>query len=224
LIIKAGRWLLLAALATGIVLALVHRELLTVPELRRFVASLGPWGPIVFMVIYTIAPALFVPGLPLDLAAGLLFGPVWGTVYTMIGATAGATVAFLVARTIARDWVERRLPKRLARVKAGVDAEGWRFVALTRLIPIIPFNFLNYVLGLTKIGLVPYVAATFVFMLPATAAYVYAGWAAGEAAAGKGTLSGTIGRLLVALGALTALAMLPRLYRRWAASRRRVPL
>jgi uncharacterized membrane protein YdjX (TVP38/TMEM64 family) len=216
----AKRWLLLAALGVAVALAFSLREYFSVTQIRAFVDHLGPWGPVVYILIYCVAPALLLPGLPLDLAAGIAFGPVWGTIYTIIGATAGATVAFLVARTIGRDWVEQRLSGRLARIKSGVDAEGWRFVAFARLVPIIPFNLLNYALGLTRIGVVPYAIASFVFMLPATVAYVYSGWVGGETLAGEGTLTEAVPHILAALGGLAVLAAVPRLVQRWRARKR----
>jgi uncharacterized membrane protein YdjX (TVP38/TMEM64 family) len=219
--LDASTWALLGALAIGIAAALALHDYFSVTGIRAFVDRLGPWGPVVFILIYFVAPALLLPGLPLDLAAGIAFGPVWGTVYTAIGATGGACVAFLVARTIARDWVEQRLPDRLARIKAGVDREGWRFVAFTRLVPIIPFNLLNYALGLTRIRLVPYAIASFVFMLPATAAYVYSGWVGGEAIAGEGTLGEAVPHVVVALAALGILAAVPRIVQHY--RRRRDP-
>ena len=108
----------------------------------------------------------------------------------------------------------------MKKLKEGVDKGGWEFVAFVRLVPVIPFNLLNYALGLTRIGLVPYVLASFVFMAPAAAVYVYAGWAGGEAIAGEGTLSQTLVRVLVALTALGMLAVLPQLAVRFAKSRR----
>jgi len=101
------RFVLLAVLLAGIGCAVIWRHYLTVPQIHAFVAGLGPWGPLAFMLLYTVGPAFLVPGLPLDLAAGVLFGPVWGTVYSLVGATAGATVAFLAARTVGRDWTGR---------------------------------------------------------------------------------------------------------------------
>lgn len=218
--VTVRRLVLLAVLVAGIVCALIWRSYLTVPQIQVFVASLGPWGPLVFMLAYTIGPAFLVPGLPLDLAAGILFGPVWGTVYSLVGATAGATVAFLAARTVGRDWTEEKLSGPLRKLKQGVDKGGWEFVAFVRLVPVIPFNLLNYALGLTRIGLVPYALATFVFMAPATVVYVYAGWAGGEALAGEGTISQTLVRVLVALSALGVLAVLPQLAVRFAKRRR----
>ena len=213
------RFVVAAILISTIGVAFAYRDALTVAGIREFVHGLGAWGPLVFILIYCIAPALFLPGLPLDLAAGLVFGPFWGTLYTSVGATGGATVAFLVARTVGRDGIRRMMSGRLAKIAAGVESEGWRFVAFTRLVPIIPFNVLNYALGLTRIGLAPYVAASFIFMLPTTAAYVYAGWAGGEAAAGEGTLSGTVANVIVALTAIGLVAVVPRFLRR--AARRR---
>ncbi|MDD2902418.1 MAG: TVP38/TMEM64 family protein [Syntrophales bacterium] len=142
--------------------------------LRQYVAGYGVWGPIIYLIIWTVAPPLFLPGLPITLAGGVLFGPVWGVVYVAFGATAGATVAFLVARYLARDWVAGKLQgTRLATLDDKVAREGWEIVAFTRLVPIFPFFLINYAFGLTRISLTPYVLATFFGMLPLTVAYVY---------------------------------------------------
>jgi uncharacterized membrane protein YdjX (TVP38/TMEM64 family) len=207
-------------LLTGIACAFLWRSHLTVGQIQAVVASLGAWGPVVFLLLYAVAPTFLVPGLPLDLAAGILFGPVWGSVYSLVGATVGATIAFLGARTVGRAWTEEKLSGPLKKLKEGVDKGGWEFVAFVRLVPVIPFNLLNYALGLTRIGLVPYVLASFVFMAPATVVYVYAGWAGGEAIAGEGTLSQTLVRVLIALSALGVLAVLPQLAVRFAKNRR----
>jgi uncharacterized membrane protein YdjX (TVP38/TMEM64 family) len=55
--------------------------------------------------------------------------------------------------------------------------EGWRFVALMRLVPLVPFNLLNYALGLTGISLSAYVLASAICMLPGTIAYTWLGYA-----------------------------------------------
>lgn len=200
---------LLVALIVGAAVGL--RGHLTVGNIEASVRALGPWGPVVFVLVYFISPALFLPGVPLTIAAGVLFGPVWGTAYTICGATGGATIAFLIARYLGRDWVEGRTSGVAARIKAGVESEGWKFVAFTRLVPLFPFNVLNYAFGLTKIGLLPYVVASFVFMLPGTAAYVYLGYAGREAAAGG---RGLVSKILIALALLAVVAMIPTLVKR----------
>jgi uncharacterized membrane protein YdjX (TVP38/TMEM64 family) len=54
-----------------------------------------------------------------------------------------------------------------------VARHGWKIVAFTRLVPVFSFSLLNYAFGLTRISFWPYLAATFVCMLPSTIAFVY---------------------------------------------------
>jgi rhodanese-related sulfurtransferase len=136
---------------------------------------------------------------------------VWGTIANLAGATLGATAAFLVARYVAADWVRQKAGARLDRLIKGVEAEGWRFVAFTRLVPLFPFNLLNYVLGLTRIPLAQYAVATFVFMLPGAIVYTYLGYAGREALSGG---EGLLEKGLVGLSLLAALAFVPRLVAR----------
>ena len=142
-------------------------------ELRELIHGYGALAPIIYMLFYTIAPALFLPGLPITIVGGILFGPFWGVVYTITSATAGACIAFLVSRYVARDWVEQKLRSPGWReLDEGVEKHGWKIVAFTRLIPLLPFNLLNYAFGLTKIKFVHYALATFVCMLSACIAFV----------------------------------------------------
>ena len=141
--------------------------------LRKSVASLGPLAPLAFILLYTVAPALFLPGLPLTIAGGILFGPVWGVVYSITGATFGASLAFLVSRYIARDWITTKLNgPRWQRLDRSVATNGWKIVAFTRLVPLFPFNLLNYAFGLTPIRFFSYAVTSFICMLPACIAFI----------------------------------------------------
>src|SRR5207245_2523858 len=131
-------------------------------ELQRF----GEWAPILFVLLYAMATVLFVPGSVLTLAGGALFGPIWGTLWNLTGATLGATLAFVIARYAASDWLAKRSSDRLGRLMRGVEEEGWRFVAFVRLVPLFPFNLVNYAFGLTRIRLREYVLASLVCMAP----------------------------------------------------------
>lgn len=142
-------------------------------RLQALIAGYGALAPAIYILIYALAPVFFLPGLPITLAGGLLFGPFWGVVYTISGATLGATLAFLVSRYLARDWVKAKLSgDKWARIDREVEEHGWKVVAAARLVPVLPFNLLNYAFGLTAIGLVPYLIATFLGMLPACIAFV----------------------------------------------------
>ncbi len=207
----AGRWLLVAVVLAGVGWAYVHRAQIDAAGIEQWVAEFGAWGPLIFVGAFSLAAVLALPALFFTIAAGALFGPYWGTFYSVSGATIGATAAFLVARYVAADWVARRVGGRLGRVIAGVEAEGWRFVAFVRLVPLFPFNVLNYALGLTRIRLSHYVLTTYVCMFPAGAAYTYVGYAGREALGGG---EATIQAGLIALGLLAVVGFIPRLVRR----------
>lgn len=131
---------------------------------------------VIFIGIYIAATMLFfLPVSFLTLIGGWLFGPVLGVICNASGALAGAAFAFLVTRHVAADWVAHHVGARAKTVRDGVSRAGWRFVALVRLAPILPFNVLNGALGLTDIKFRDYLLATAIFMLPAKIAYTYAG-------------------------------------------------
>ncbi len=141
--------------------------------LREFIQDYGTLAPVIYMLVYTIAPALFLPGLPITIVGGILFGPFWGVVYTITSATLGACTAFLISRYIARGWVEKKLKSpRWRQLDKGVEKHGWKIVAFTRLVPLLPFNLLNYAFGLTKINFLHYAVTTFICMLPACIAFI----------------------------------------------------
>ena len=187
---------------------MLYRDKFDVAALERWIEDAGIWAPLLFIAVYAIAAVLFLPGSVLTLAGGALFGPVLGTFYNLTGATIGATLAFLIARYLASDWVADKAGGRLKQLINGVEGEGWRFVAFTRLVPLFPFNLLNYALGLTRIRLSHYLLATYTCMLPGAIAYTYLGYAGREAVGGG---EGLVQKALLALALLAVVAFLPRL-------------
>ena len=202
---------LLILLSAAVVLAYRYRSEINLEGLAEAVHRAGSLAPVAFIGIYALATVAFVPGSVLTLSGGALFGPVAGTFYNLTGATLGATLAFLAARHLGLGWVRERIGGRAKEIIAGVEREDWRFVAFLRLVPLIPFNLLNYALGLTRIRLTRYVVTTYAAMLPGALAYTYLGYAGREAASGS---SGLIRKALLALALLAAAALLPRLIRR----------
>jgi uncharacterized membrane protein YdjX (TVP38/TMEM64 family) len=164
----------LSLILAVIAMQYLHLEQYLDKELLRQVgASHGALLPLLYLAVWTVGP-LFMPGLPITLAGGVLFGPFWGVIYTVVGATLGAGLVFLVARYLARDWVERKLAgTRLTNLDDKVAQHGWKIVAISRLIPVFSYSLLNYAFGLTRVSFWPYLAATCVCMLPSTIAYVY---------------------------------------------------
>lgn len=205
---KMTRLGLIALFVCALALAFSHRQVLDADSLATWITQAGIFGPLVFMAVYALATVLLLPGSVLTLTGGALFGPVWGTVYNLTGAVLGATLAFLMARYLTQDWIEHRVGGQIKHLKQGVEAGGWRFVAFVRLVPLLPFNLINYGLGLTRIPLLHYVLASYLFMLPGAVAYTYLGYAGREAVAGG---EGAIQKGLFAISLLSMVAFLPSL-------------
>jgi uncharacterized membrane protein YdjX (TVP38/TMEM64 family) len=180
-------------------------------ELRVLIHGYGALAPLIYMLFYTVAPALFLPGLPITIVGGIIFGPLWGVVYTITAATAGACVAFLISRYIAREWIEQKLRSpRWRQLDEGVEKHGWKIVAFTRLIPLFPFNLLNYAFGLTKIRFLHYAVTTFFCMLPACIALIVFSSSLLDLMRGRISITFIIG-----LGLIVLVSLVPILYNRY---------
>ena len=184
----AGLKLKVIMVIVAIMILLAAAKYFHVQQLLRssldWVASLGPWGPLIFIAIYILACVLFLPGSILTLGGGVLFGVIKGSIIVSISATLGATCAFLVGRYLARDWVAKKIQanEKFQAIDEAVAREGWKIVGLTRLSPVFPFNLLNYAYGLTRVSLRDYFFASWIGMMPGTILYVYIGSLAGEVA------------------------------------------
>ncbi len=210
-----GRVLVFALIIAAIIAARVTglTDLLDQERLRGLIKGTGIMAPLIYMGFYAVAPSLLLPGLPLTIAGGILFGPFWGVVYAITGATAGACIAFLIARYAARGWVEGMLTTpRWKRLDEGVQRHGWKVVAFTRLIPLFPFNLLNYAFGLTKIGFLPYAVTSFICMLPACIAFIVFSSSLLDLLKGRLSANLLVGILLIVLISLIPFGY--RLYRR----------
>jgi uncharacterized membrane protein YdjX (TVP38/TMEM64 family) len=143
-------------------------------DFREWVASKGAWGPIIFMGVYALATVTAIPGSALTIMAGAIFGSIVGVVTVIFGATIGASLCFLISRYFARDFVVSLLSKseKFKKLDDMTEKNGAIIVAITRLVPLFPFNLLNYGFGLTKVPFMTYVFWSFICMLPGTVLYV----------------------------------------------------
>lgn len=202
-------WISIAIIVT---LGIIYRQYLNADNLKLIIDQTGNWAPLIFVIVYVLFTIGFLPGSLLTITGGLLFGIVGGTLLSLTGATLGAFFTFLIARFLAADWVRKKSGTRLNALMEGVEAEGWQFVAFVRLVPIFPFNLLNYALGLTKIKLSHYIIATFICMAPGAFAYTYIGYIGREAIGGK---EGMFQKILWGIALFAIVAFLPRFIKRF---------
>ncbi|KAK1562021.1 hypothetical protein Q3G72_004989 [Acer saccharum] len=139
--------------------------------------DLGPWGPLVLAVAYIPLTVLAVPASVLTLGGGYLFGLPVGFVADSIGATIGAGAAFILGRTIGKSFVISKLKDypQFRSVAIAIQKSGFKIVLLLRLVPLLPFNMLNYLLSVTPVSLGEYMLASWLGMMPITFGLVYLG-------------------------------------------------
>lgn len=166
--------ILLAAVIAVMILAYVFNIGDKIKSLQDWIRGLGVWGPAIFVLIYGGATVAALPGVALTAVAGGIFGSVVGTIAVSLGSTFGAALAFLAARYFARSSVESWLAgnERFQKLDRMVERQGAIVVAITRLVPLFPFNLLNFGFGLTKVPFWTYVLYSWLCMLPGTILYV----------------------------------------------------
>ncbi|MGH3626168.1 MAG: TVP38/TMEM64 family protein [Sciscionella sp.] len=201
--------LLLVLLGTSTALA-VTRGTQILLAARQDVASLGAWGPVVFVLVYTLATILVFPDALLSAVAGLLFGPVLGILTVWLGAMLGAGASFLFGRALSREAIERLVGRRIDRLNAFLAHRGFVAVLLVRLIPLFPFGLVNYGSAVTAIGLRSYLLGTALGILPGVGIYVVLGGSITDLSSPA---------FLISAGALLVLALGGALAARWIGKR-----
>lgn len=201
---RAGLWrpiALIVAIVAVLVLARVFGVGQRLGALRDWIQSLGALGPVVYIGIYIVAVVAALPGSAISIAGGALFGTVVGVILVSIASTTGASLAFLLGRYFARDSVAKWLSdkEKFQRLDRLTEEHGAVIVALTRLVPLFPFNLLNYGFGLTRVPFWTYVFWSWLCMLPGTVLYI-----AGADALFKGIAQGRVPWVLVGVVGLAA--------------------
>ena len=170
------------------------------------------WAPLAYVVGYAAATALALPGSVLTIVGGAVFGFGWGALLVTVGANVGASAAFLLARGLGRDGIERLLGRRLAGLDRATAQHGFVGLLILRLIPLVPFNALNFGSGLTAMRWRDYALATVIGILPGTLVYVFFADALVQGSTTASAEART--RLFIAAGLFLLLTLIPLLARR----------
>ena len=176
-------------------------------DLKEWIRGVGSLAPLVFVLVYIGAVVAALPGLALTIIGAALFGSLTGVILVSIASTTGAGLAFLIARYIVRERMVRRFSgnETFRKLDRMTKEHGAVVVAITRLVPIFPFNLLNYGFGLTAIPFRTYLLWSWLCMLPGTVLYVV-----GVDAVVSGLSLGKIPWPLIAAVVAAAVIVMPR--------------
>jgi len=181
-------------------------------DLRNWILSFGLWAPVIYIVVYTIRPLVFFPASVLSIAGGLAFGAWMGTVYTIIGATLGAMLSFYVAKTVGKSLVKKDWTGNAGKIQSQMEQNGFLYVLLFRLIPVINFDLISYMAAIAKVRFASFALATFIGIIPGTFAYNFLG---------SSFVSGNPETIFFAVVVFIVLTVVPILIRnRWASKQK----
>lgn len=177
-----------------------------IDDMPAKVSAMGALGPAYFYLVYVLAECLALPATPLTLSAGYLFGLPVGFGVTLAAGCTAAGIGFMLSRTVLRPQFEKVAEGNdtFEKINKAVEREGFKIILLLRLTPLLPFALSNYFYGLSKVGFLDFISATFLGFFPGTLALVASASTAQALAAGDAEQPWYV----YAAGAAVTLAML----------------
>jgi len=189
-----------------------HRCAVNPEAFRAWMAPFGVAAPFMYVLLYAINTVTLLPPIGvLSLTAGLAFGPAIGFLAIMAGAMIGTAATFFISRRMGRGFVEKRLKGRFKSLDEALERKGFATVLFFRVIPLVPYEVLNYASGLSKITFRDFCLATFLGLIPGAGISAFFGDSLTQPLSVK---------FIVAVGALVLLIAVPTIYLKL---RRKVP-
>jgi uncharacterized membrane protein YdjX (TVP38/TMEM64 family) len=141
---------------------------LTPQNIKDFLLQFGNMALLVYITLYWANTVSLLPPIGImSLAAGFIFGPFWGTIGIMAGAFLGTSTTFIISRLLGRRFVDKLVKGKGKEFEEKLNRKGFVTILFIRLVPLIPWEIVNYASGLSRIKYRDYIAATMLGILPA---------------------------------------------------------
>lgn len=182
----------------------------TPAALRDYIQSFGKLAVFVYIIAYVLNTISILPPIAaLSLTAGLAFGEVRGALYLMTGAMLGTSAAFIIGRYFGRSLFEKMLRGKFKDLDDRLAENGFITILFFRVIPLVPYEALNYTAGLSRIKFKDYFLATFLGLIPGVIISAFFGGSLGEIKAFKDIFAP---KFLIATGLVIGVIALPAIY------------
>ncbi|QCD53141.1 MULTISPECIES: TVP38/TMEM64 family protein [unclassified Campylobacter] len=141
-----------------------------ISELKIFIGEHKIFAPLLYILCFAILPIFFFPVPILAVVAGAAFGLLMGSLYTILGAMINSILMFYIARILGFNAVKNLFEYSQSKALKALARQSSKFslILILRLMPLVPYNALNYACGLMNVELKEYMLATFVGIVPAT--------------------------------------------------------
>ena len=167
---KQTRLLKFTIIAAIILAAAFLMQKIGVSELRELIGEHAIFAPMIYVLCFAILPIFLFPVPILAVVAGTAFGLFAGSLYTIIGAMINSVLMFYIARFLGFRTVSAFTQSSKSKILKTLGEPSGKFslILILRLMPLVPYNALNYACGVMNVSLREYVVATFVGIVPAT--------------------------------------------------------
>ncbi len=163
-LISASIGLVTIAALVGVYFYYLHTG--RVHDLMRTVHNLGPLGALLGVGLMALASVLPVPSEFISLFLLRFYGVLWGTVFSWTGGIVGAVAALFVSRLLARPFAEHFASRYVDQLQPWLTSHGWLGLLVARFIPFVPYHVVNYVAGILRVRIWPFIWTTAVGTLP----------------------------------------------------------
>ncbi|NQY42850.1 MAG: TVP38/TMEM64 family protein [Legionellales bacterium] len=143
--------------------------------ISQHIKSFGLFAPLLFILMYMLSTVSLIPAACMSFIGGYIFGFYNGLILNIIGSLLGVFSAFIIGRYITKGLVKRSLGNKANRFIQSCEKFGWKFIAVFRLTPLIPFDIMNYAFGITNVKTIQYIFISSICMLPGLLTYTYLG-------------------------------------------------
>lgn len=188
----------------------INLSSLTPAALRDFIQSFDSLAVIVYILAYALNTISIMPPIAaLSLTAGLAFGEVWGAVYLMTGALLGTSATFMISRYFGRSLVDRMLKGKFKTLDDKLEKNGFMTILFFRVVPLVPYEILNYAGGLSRIKFKDYFLATLLGLIPGVVISAFFGGSLGDIKSFKDVFAP---KFLIAIGLMVLIIAVPAIY------------
>jgi len=189
----------------------VNLKSLTPAALRDFIQSFGSLAVLAYIIAYALNTISILPPIAaISLTAGLAFGAVWGALYLMLGAMIGTSATFMISRYFGRNLIEKMLKGKFKELDEKLAKNGFMTILFFRVIPLVPYEVLNYASGLSSIKFRDYFLATLLGLIPGVFIAAFFGGSLGEIKTFKDIFAS---KFLIAAGLMIMIIAVPVLYK-----------
>ncbi len=181
-------------------------KMFTPENIRHTILGFGSWAIVVYVLLYALNTVSLIPPIGImSLTAGFVFGPLLGTAALMLGAFLGTSATFFISRYFGARFVDRLVKGKAKDFRDKLDRNGFKVILFIRLVPILPWEVVNYASGLSRISYRDYIWGTLLGIFPAVVIQTFF-------ADRLSRFDITDPTLLIAVGAFVLLGAVPALY------------